>query len=47
LEQLDEFFKETGLDINQMLLGDIPSVQEVDTWKIFELGKNLYNPAAL
>jgi phage replication-related protein YjqB (UPF0714/DUF867 family) len=32
LDQLDEFFKETGLDINQMLLGgDIPCAQEVDT----------------
>jgi hypothetical protein len=48
LDQLGEFFKETGLDINQMLLGgDIPRVQEVDTWKIFELGKSLYNPAPL
>ena len=48
LDQLDDFFKEIGLDINQMLLGgDIPSAQQVNTWKIFEHGKSLYNLAAL
>ena len=45
LDQLEEFFKDSGLSYAQIFGGvDIPSVVEVETWKIYEFGKSLYNP---
>ena len=49
LDQLDEFFAETGLSISQMLGGaHIKSAPEVDHWKKeYVYGKSLYNPEKL
>jgi hypothetical protein len=49
LDQLDEFFMETGLTIFQMLGGaPIKSAPEVDHWKKeYVYGKSLYNPKKL
>jgi hypothetical protein len=48
LDQLEAFFKDSGLNLAQMFGGaDIPSAPEVDTWKIYKYAKSLYNPVAL
>ena len=47
VQDLNAFFEDTGLTLDQ-LTGKAPIQNlEVDTWKTYKYGKSLYNPAAL
>ena len=47
VQDLNVFFEQTGLTLDQVM-GKAPIQNlEVDTWKTYKFGKSLYNPAAL
>ena len=47
VQDLNTFFKDTGLTLDQLMGKALIQNLEVDTWKTYKFGKSLYNPAAL